>query len=292
MADRFESDSSLLVDPGSGVRLPADDLTLLEPERNLLLGVLDAVGAVADVAALFGGQQLCSGQTEWSWVYLRHRWSSHHGWCRGRRQGGWWRQGELEKEAVSHCIHTGTGDGLPRPVLTASRPSQTMATMGPLFMSIGQVSIDRVPRGAGVVHSTRPAKKGLSLRSASAQESAWSAGPSQRICIVQWASRCSLPGVVSLMAASLYPRCSKREMMGPTSPRWTPSGLMAMKLCWRQSGSSWPRAPTRGRGRELGIKGWRGNRGAEGEGTGGAYVCSVDILASFLVAGGGEEGDC
>jgi len=50
-----------------------------------------------------------------------------------------------------------------------------MATMGPLFMSIGQVSIDRVPRGSGVVHSTRPAKNGFSLRSASSRESAFSA---------------------------------------------------------------------------------------------------------------------
>ena len=32
------------------------------------------------------------------------------------------------------------------------------------------------------------------------------------------------------MAASLKPRFSKREMMSPMSPRWTPSGLMAMKL--------------------------------------------------------------
>jgi hypothetical protein len=31
--------------------LPAEDLTLLEPESNLLLGVLDGVGTVADVAA-------------------------------------------------------------------------------------------------------------------------------------------------------------------------------------------------------------------------------------------------
>ena len=31
--------------------LPADDLDILEPESNLLLGALNAVGAVADVAA-------------------------------------------------------------------------------------------------------------------------------------------------------------------------------------------------------------------------------------------------
>jgi hypothetical protein len=42
---------SLLVDPVELALLVADNLTLLEPESDLLLGVLDAVGAVADVAA-------------------------------------------------------------------------------------------------------------------------------------------------------------------------------------------------------------------------------------------------
>lgn len=41
----------LLVEPLSLGALPADDVTLAEPQGNLLLGVLDAVGAVADVAA-------------------------------------------------------------------------------------------------------------------------------------------------------------------------------------------------------------------------------------------------
>lgn len=41
----------LLVDPLGLGGLPADDVALLEPESDLLLGVLDAVGAVADVAA-------------------------------------------------------------------------------------------------------------------------------------------------------------------------------------------------------------------------------------------------
>jgi hypothetical protein len=41
---------SLLVDPGCLVCLPADQLLGLEPERNLLLGRLDSVRAVADVA--------------------------------------------------------------------------------------------------------------------------------------------------------------------------------------------------------------------------------------------------
>lgn len=42
---------SLLVDPVEGVGLVGLDLALLEPQSDLLLGVLDAVGAVADVAA-------------------------------------------------------------------------------------------------------------------------------------------------------------------------------------------------------------------------------------------------
>jgi len=41
----------LLVNPVVLSALPALDLALLEPESNLLLAVLDAVGAVADVAA-------------------------------------------------------------------------------------------------------------------------------------------------------------------------------------------------------------------------------------------------
>ncbi len=41
----------LLVDPGVLGGLPVDDIAILEPESNLLLGVLDAVGSVADVAS-------------------------------------------------------------------------------------------------------------------------------------------------------------------------------------------------------------------------------------------------
>ena len=39
------------VDPAVLRRLPALDLLLVEPQRDLLLGRLDSVGAVADVAA-------------------------------------------------------------------------------------------------------------------------------------------------------------------------------------------------------------------------------------------------
>ena len=37
----------------------------------------------------------------------------------------------------------------------------------------------------------------------------------------------------NLTATSLKPRCSKRLMTSPTSPRWTPSCLTMMRLCSR-----------------------------------------------------------
>jgi hypothetical protein len=51
----------LLVDPLGAVALVVDDLTLLEPESNLLLGVLDAVGAVADISADVNGEVTYTG---------------------------------------------------------------------------------------------------------------------------------------------------------------------------------------------------------------------------------------
>jgi hypothetical protein len=51
----------LLVDPVEGSGLVADGLTILEPEGNLLLGVLDGVGAVADVAADIDGEVTTDG---------------------------------------------------------------------------------------------------------------------------------------------------------------------------------------------------------------------------------------
>jgi hypothetical protein len=50
-----------LVNPVVLSALPALDLTLLEPEGNLLLAVLDAVGAVADVAANVEGEVTTDG---------------------------------------------------------------------------------------------------------------------------------------------------------------------------------------------------------------------------------------
>jgi len=46
-----ESNPLLLVNPVVLSLLPALHLALAEPERNLLLGAVDGVGAVADVAA-------------------------------------------------------------------------------------------------------------------------------------------------------------------------------------------------------------------------------------------------
>ena len=50
-----------LVNPVVLGGLPALDLTLLEPESDLLLAVLDAVGAVADVAANVEGEVTTDG---------------------------------------------------------------------------------------------------------------------------------------------------------------------------------------------------------------------------------------
>lgn len=52
---------SLLVDPVELGLLVADDITLLEPESNLLLGVLNGVRAVADVAADVNGEVTADG---------------------------------------------------------------------------------------------------------------------------------------------------------------------------------------------------------------------------------------
>ena len=41
----------LLIDPVKLSWLPADYLLVLEPECNLFLGAVDAIGAVADIAA-------------------------------------------------------------------------------------------------------------------------------------------------------------------------------------------------------------------------------------------------
>lgn len=61
----------LLVDPVVCGGFPGLDLIWLEPEGNLLLGILDAVGTVADVAANIDGVVTTDGT-----------------WSRGERVGG------------------------------------------------------------------------------------------------------------------------------------------------------------------------------------------------------------
>ena len=58
---RLERHLRLLVDPVVLGGLPAGDLVLLEPESDLLLGVLDRVGTVADVAADVNGEVATDG---------------------------------------------------------------------------------------------------------------------------------------------------------------------------------------------------------------------------------------
>jgi hypothetical protein len=54
-------DLRLLVDPVVLGGLPAVELVLLEPESDLLLGVLDGVGTVADVATDVNGEVATDG---------------------------------------------------------------------------------------------------------------------------------------------------------------------------------------------------------------------------------------
>ena len=51
MARQYVVHLWLLVDPFGLALLVRDDLAVFEPQGNLLLGIVDAVGAVADIAA-------------------------------------------------------------------------------------------------------------------------------------------------------------------------------------------------------------------------------------------------
>src|SRR3569833_1253906 len=71
-------------------------------------------------------------------------WVTYREWCRVPRPEGWWRREGLREDGCVSVreIQRGSpvapgvgGRNVPRPVLTASRPSQTMAQMGPLSMS-------------------------------------------------------------------------------------------------------------------------------------------------------------
>jgi hypothetical protein len=108
---------SLLVDPALLVLLIRHNLLLLEPQVNLLFRALNAVRAVTDVATDIDGIVTADG-------------------TRGRckRVGG----------PEDHCSSVNHGSKsredvawlILRPTLQASRPSQTMAQIGPLSMSV------------------------------------------------------------------------------------------------------------------------------------------------------------
>jgi hypothetical protein len=93
------------------------DLALLEPESDLLLGILDAVGAVADIAADIDSVVTADG----TWL--------------GSEGVGCTEEDCHILVEVDGMLEVGRGQDLPRPVLTASRPSQTIAQIGPLPMS-------------------------------------------------------------------------------------------------------------------------------------------------------------
>lgn len=83
----------VLVDPGLGGGLPGDDLLWLEPESDLLLGVLDGVGTVADVASDIDAAEMLV--LALALVFLRRskHTRSHHGWFLERKPMGWWHRG-------------------------------------------------------------------------------------------------------------------------------------------------------------------------------------------------------
>lgn len=83
-----------LVDPVVLALLPGLDLAVLEPEGDLLLGVLDGVAAVADVAAdILSRVNPCPARYTMEFRMRYVRWRSHHGWCQARRRAGWWHRG-------------------------------------------------------------------------------------------------------------------------------------------------------------------------------------------------------
>lgn len=144
----------LLVDPVEARLLPGLDLAFLEPEGNFLLGVLDAIATVADVAADVLNVDISTGRM------------------------GYWDSRECLTRAKSPRMVPGAearglvAPRMERPVLTASRPSQTMAQTGPDPISILCYQFDcvdleeMVGLEGMVVQAIRPGKKGLSDRSA------------------------------------------------------------------------------------------------------------------------------
>lgn len=127
--------SWLLIDPLGLALLVRSDLIILEPESDLLLGAFDAVGAVADVAAdilnLLAKRILQIGLlVSYNGVVTTD------GTGGGIERVGGTKDGCTSAMSATYpSVPTIDRASLLRPVLTTSRPSQTMATMGPLSMS-------------------------------------------------------------------------------------------------------------------------------------------------------------
>ena len=126
--------SWLLVDPVELCVLVVNHFTFAKPQPNLVLRGLNAVGAVADVAAnilrstMSSPQQNNEGDTYDSVI------ATNSAWC--RLEGVGCTQKSCEFVSVLRCpIRYVRRKSILRPVLTASRPSQTIATIGPLNMS-------------------------------------------------------------------------------------------------------------------------------------------------------------
>ena len=110
-----------LVDPRLLRRLPALDLLLVEPQGDLLLGRVDAVGAVADVAA--DVLSLIVSIVDFPPTVLVSTEDARTIAKSPRMVPGAEASGFVAPSSV-------------RPVLTTSRPSQTIAQTGPLAMSV------------------------------------------------------------------------------------------------------------------------------------------------------------
>lgn len=144
--------------------------------------------------------------------------------------------GEKSSQYISHVKRVWMSRYSPRPVLTASRPSQTMAQIGPLFMSIAELAtmlgLAKHTRISRQLTSDQAGEEGLGLEVIICEGgSVCFASPiSRRTYIVQCFSRCSLPGVTSLMATSLklYDCISTvRVRVGAIGSFCLPSGLEA-----------------------------------------------------------------
>lgn len=98
---------------------------------------------------------------------------------------------------------------LPRPVLTASSPSQTIATIGPLFMSVGEVSRRKIDNWMErhTVDEVGEERLGRKVGICGVVSVLSHSQHGGRTRTVQCFSRCSLPGETSFRATSLKLVC-------------------------------------------------------------------------------------